>query len=999
MSDLLPKEEDESPMSDIPVSDKMDIDDGHEKAPRICVSQSSRPCQTSFVKSPEWRRFDENNLRRVLTKEKAVEDGEEALKALVVAMKAHLFLNPSCQPRINRIDTVLGRKKTFQILVGFLGITGAGKTTLINALVGYRNLLPSSAERACTAVVVEIAYNSSNDKDALFQSEIVYITRDEWRDELERFYEDLEAPAATDDDQESDTERRERIKETLDKLKCVYPRVKSVEQLRSSSVEQLLQDPAVCNLLGRVVKVKSGTKVQFSNTIKNHIDSGDNDGTAAQWPLVKLVRVFVKSDFLKHGITLVDLPGNLDNNAARSAVAEHYQKELSVTCILAEAKRGISEKNAHDLLEKVTKRNLQLDGLYNAESLCFVLSQTDRDFDIMEYLKGHPVLKAACADDHRKVLDLVVSLKARLEEDRVAKANDLENRKRVKQFSIKSKKLKAQLGITDIASPSSGRNWKRSAEDTDSVFETTQATDEQMALRNELSEVQKLLDDARKTYHQGADELSSLGRRVAHLRTALFHARSHIRVACIQNRNKVATAAIRRDYNDTLAEMGRESSGPLEVFCVAATVHLQYLKMEPSMTHPGFPQRQDTQIGRLRDWLVSTTFPTRESYAQAFLEDTEATLDSMMPWIKDKYADYKMPSFIREQWEPQMDRDLEELQNQFSQLKLSAIGDFKQLIRTGIYSKVPAAEKVALAKVKDVVESWATGMHWSTHRTVNRNHGIWKDSRKRNHKWNALLVHELTTPLVASWDKTFTRGLPTGRDTYVAEGQRVIANFADKVSDANFCPDVADGLVVLKDQIMRSQALLKNQTTTTFEAVTKAVRKAHKTATPAVKQFLIPTYDKCAAEGGSGHYARNKALLKNTMKNKGLQMYQKGSGAVRSALDDMLESLSPSFDGNHKAVLDQIREDIQLFFEQNSANGIRSSFRRVESPSKVKLQKDLLIIVDKLAEAWKSEVSIRSRQEVDDDDDEETTFDDAEFFNIDDNDDQDEDYEYKSDQD
>ncbi len=47
---------------------------------------------------------------------------------------------------------------------------------------------------------------------------------------------------------------------------------------------------------------------------------------------------------------------------------------------------------AAELLEKFTKRGLQLDGLYNADSLCFVLSQTDRDFDMVQYARQYPDL-------------------------------------------------------------------------------------------------------------------------------------------------------------------------------------------------------------------------------------------------------------------------------------------------------------------------------------------------------------------------------------------------------------------------------------------------------------------------------------------------------------------------------------------------------------------------------------------------------------------------------
>lgn len=60
---------------------------------------------------------------------------------------------------------------------------------------------------------------------------------------------------------------------------------------------------------------------------------------------------------------------------------------------------------------------MQLDGLYNQESLCFILSQTDRDFDKTSknggYIEDHPELQEKCFDDaqqvstdKRKTLDL-----------------------------------------------------------------------------------------------------------------------------------------------------------------------------------------------------------------------------------------------------------------------------------------------------------------------------------------------------------------------------------------------------------------------------------------------------------------------------------------------------------------------------------------------------------------------------------------------------------------
>lgn len=54
----------------------------------------------------------------------------------------------------------------------FTGDTGAGKTSLMNALLDHASILPTSGIRACTAVVVEI----SAAKDSFYTAEIEFLT-------------------------------------------------------------------------------------------------------------------------------------------------------------------------------------------------------------------------------------------------------------------------------------------------------------------------------------------------------------------------------------------------------------------------------------------------------------------------------------------------------------------------------------------------------------------------------------------------------------------------------------------------------------------------------------------------------------------------------------------------------------------------------------------------------------------------------------------------------
>jgi hypothetical protein len=59
-----------------------------------------------------------------------------------------------------------------------------------------------------------------------------------------------------------------------------------------------------------------------------------------------------------------------------------------------------------------------------------------------------------------------------------------------------------------------------------------------------------------------------------------------------------------------------------------------------------------------------------------------------------------------------------------------------ELVEKNIYNKVPEVQNLAGAKARRTAEKWAFGTHWSTHRVVNRERGVWKDSRGKDHKWN-----------------------------------------------------------------------------------------------------------------------------------------------------------------------------------------------------------------------------------------------------------------------
>ena len=58
-------------------------------------------------------------------------------------------------------------------VIAVVGDTGSGKSSILNALLGHRSVLPTSGIRACTAVVVEI---EDNPKNNMFEADIEFLT-------------------------------------------------------------------------------------------------------------------------------------------------------------------------------------------------------------------------------------------------------------------------------------------------------------------------------------------------------------------------------------------------------------------------------------------------------------------------------------------------------------------------------------------------------------------------------------------------------------------------------------------------------------------------------------------------------------------------------------------------------------------------------------------------------------------------------------------------------
>lgn len=99
-------------------------------------------------------------------------------------------LLPESAEWLKAIDNLRRPSKTKTIL-GVVGSTGAGKSSVISAVLDEERLLPTNCMRACTASVTEISYNDSTDPTETYRAEIEFISADDWKAELYHLHTDL----------------------------------------------------------------------------------------------------------------------------------------------------------------------------------------------------------------------------------------------------------------------------------------------------------------------------------------------------------------------------------------------------------------------------------------------------------------------------------------------------------------------------------------------------------------------------------------------------------------------------------------------------------------------------------------------------------------------------------------------------------------------------------------------------------------------------------------
>lgn len=131
--------------------------------------------------------FEEADMK---TLEKGIRSGLSLLDTLAEALTPAGTAFEDAEVWMKQIEEIKKQAQYKKTIVGVVGNTGAGKSSVINALLEEERLVPTNCMRACTAVVTEISYNKEEDGDP-YRASIEFITVEEWEKELRVLFQDL----------------------------------------------------------------------------------------------------------------------------------------------------------------------------------------------------------------------------------------------------------------------------------------------------------------------------------------------------------------------------------------------------------------------------------------------------------------------------------------------------------------------------------------------------------------------------------------------------------------------------------------------------------------------------------------------------------------------------------------------------------------------------------------------------------------------------------------
>ncbi|RAH55047.1 hypothetical protein BO85DRAFT_490699 [Aspergillus piperis CBS 112811] len=794
---------------------------------------------------------------------------------------------------------------TEKVIIGLVGSTGAGKSSLINAILDEKNVLSTDCMRASTAVATEISYNQGATK---YRAEVEFIERHEWERELEVLFEELL-------DHQDEVTRGAIPKNSdaavaLDKIKAVYPML-TPKDIFNASVANLMASERVTDLLGTTMgfegddpkaKGKRGRpkKSAKKQDADEHPDSASDTDTANQgiglWPLVRVVRIYTKAPALATGAVLVDLPGIFDSNSARVAVAEDYMRRCSAHWIVAPINRAVDDKVARDLLGKNYKLQMQMDCAFN--DMTFICTKTD---DLAPTEVIHSLgLDLPAFNEVQQLPAKVEWLKNEINAFEKPKKTILS---RLDWIETEIEELEERLTGDefgcDVLEITPKRKKPHGSEPLEMpAIQEAGTTEIPMVekLKNRFSDLKVQRKDLRSQLKHINEEMDSKVEELKELEDGKEKMEHSVIKSCIEARNRFSKQQIKRDFALEAAGCDYdELERNLPVFCVSTRAY-QGLRGRADMAKlvGGFSELEETEIPLLQRHCVRLTEKAREESSRRFLTQLNQVLQSMKLWCLVSTA----TSDASEQKIKEIEADFESVFGGLTEAAEAHMNHFdsvaRETVQVSIFNKLNRASRHAVVQFPEAVSRWnapgnSGGLRWNTYKAICRRRGVY-------HKidWNQDLARPMLDKIASSWKRTFTELLPHCLHHLKENLEAVVSQFHTQVIDS-----VKQGVpekirVQLQDTLVACRQTMGEQFRQAENWTMQEQKRINRTFAEAIAERLKETYQACASETGE--------TLSQLVEKYSNMLITTGRGSLQRSTESAKHELGKLLDGQQAEV-------------------------------------------------------------------------------------------------
>ncbi|RYP01889.1 hypothetical protein DL764_006036 [Monosporascus ibericus] len=902
------------------------------------------------------------NLQEVVTSN-SVEDLERGTKVGITVLNGIIQrLNHAKDCRdasywLQSMKDFLPQAKRPQYIIGVVGSTGHGKSSLINALLQETQMVPTNCVRACTAVITEISWNPSDNPEERYIGNVEFISKEEWRYELDHLFLDLmQSNGALTADA---TNKATDAGVAWAKIKAVYPNI-TKEALAETDADSLANDVATF-YKDIQVYVDSKQKFSFSESKdatpdkydKLGADSIQDDsyddsvcGDEAQredaehdrasytekrkmelWPLIKVVRVQTKADVLSTGAVIVDLPGVEDSNAARAAIAGKYIEKCHGIWIVANIQRAVDDRSAQNLLSQSFKQQLQLDG--NFSNITFICTKTDdicfdeatRSLGLhneQRHLRSkQKALERWEASNrtrlYREELHSSILLEFLGEIDRIlAQWEKLESRQkggatvhmpRIEPRKRKNTERNAGSRKRQKSDSHRGEQDRQAPPSVDELLDKLKTDGPSMAADQPLDgeQIRSTIEYLRSKKSVVLDEKEVLDNRMgdddcihAGLSDAVSREERKYAASCIRKRNEYARNAIRQDFALGLKELDDEFSQ----------------QANPESFDPEDEQRDYRSLAAgLPVFCIS-------SRAYQSLPNLSDNQNPMLGFESSEATEI-----------PQL---IEHAKRLTESRRTQAYGQFLSSFLQGMNSlyiwvsqdegEVQLTDEEKQAQVENVKAALTLqqpkqlakhqvlppgGLH------IAKATGVWGvfSGKSGPRDFNEDLIRPLKKKLGNSWEQAFTKKIPKAFEEFTRASEELLQTFHRAIKAQLQQKSTFTSINVLQAQLESRADGLTHMARSFNDDVTMLQREANRSFHPAVMDAMSGTYEDCAGDGGPGCFLRIKNRMDRDLRDNGHLIFKAAAEPVKRGLQSLCDHLKTELKAKTAKILDSLATD------------------------------------------------------------------------------------------